>query len=214
MASEPIRPNDIRRSDVERTYRAYAPIYDAVFGVALDPGRTALIRAVAALAPARLLEVGVGTGLTLKRYPSSSSITGIDVSAEMLRVAARRVNGALSGRVVLREMDAEAMEFDDDAFDCVTLPFVLSVTPDPDRLVAEVRRVCRPGGDILIVNHFSGVRLARPIERALGPLAARIGFRSEFSFERYIASYDWTVLSSKSANLFGLSKLVHVRNDK
>ena len=84
---------------------------------------------------------------------------------------------------------------------------------DPDRLIAEVRRVCRRGGDILIVNHFSGVRLARPIERALRPLAAKIGFRPEFSFERYVAAQDWTVLSSKSTNLFGLSKLVHVRND-
>ena len=213
MASEPASRDGILRTDVERTYRAYAPVYDAIFGLSLAPGRAALMRAVSELAPARILEVGVGTGLTLGRYPAASFVTGIDVSEAMLRVAAARVNGAHSGRIALRCMDAEAMEFADGSFDCVTLPYVLSVTPDPDRLVAEVRRVCRCGGDILIVNHFSGARLARPIERALRPLAARIGFRPEFSFDRYVAAQDWTVLSSKSTNLFGLSKLVHVRND-
>jgi len=213
MAAEPISSDQIRRKDVERTYGAYAPVYDAVFGLTLAQGRAAMLRAVTELQPARILEVGVGTGLTLRRYPRGSSITGIDVSAAMLRVAAGRVNGALSGRVVLHEMDAEAMEFADESFDCVTVPYVLSVTPDPDRLIAEVRRVCRRGGDILIVNHFSGARLVRPLERALRPLAARIGFRPEFSFERYVASHDWNIVSSRSTNLFGLAKLVHVRNE-
>jgi phosphatidylethanolamine/phosphatidyl-N-methylethanolamine N-methyltransferase len=213
MASEPAPRDDILRTDVERAYRAYAPVYDAVFGLSLAPGRAALMRAVAALAPARILEVGVGTGLTLGRYPAASFVTGIDVSEEMLRVAAARVNGAHSGRIALRRMDAEAMDFADASFDCVTLPYVLSVTPDPDRLIAEVRRVCRRGGDILIVNHFSGGRFWRPVEHVLRPLAAKIGFRSEFSFERYITAQDWTVLSSKSTNLFALSRLIHIRND-
>jgi phosphatidylethanolamine/phosphatidyl-N-methylethanolamine N-methyltransferase len=213
MASEPAPRDGILRTDVERAYRAYAPVYDAVFGLSLAPGRAALMRAVAALAPARILEVGVGTGLTLGRYPAASFVTGIDVSEEMLRVAAARVNGAHSGRIALRRMDAEAMDFADASFDCVTLPYVLSVTPDPDRLIAEVRRVCRRGGDILIVNHFSGGRFWRPVEHVLRPLAAKIGFRSEFSFERYIAAQDWTVLSSKSTNLFALSRLIHIRND-
>ncbi len=209
---EPGPREGIHRADVERTYRTYAPVYDVLFGPTLDAGRSAMARAVSELRPARILEVGVGTGLTLHRYPTQSTITGIDVSADMLRVAAGRVNGAHSHRIALHEMDAEAMDFADDAFDCVTLPYVLSVTPHPGRLIAEVRRVCRKGGDILILNHFSGGRFWRPLERALRPLAARIGFRSEFSFEHHVAAHDWTVLSAKSANLLALSKLVHVRN--
>ena len=161
-----------------------------------------------------VLDLGAGTGrLAVMLAPRAKSMRAFDVSEEMLRVAAARVNGAHSGRIALRRMDAEAMDFADASFDCVTLPYVLSVTPDPDRLIAEVRRVCRRGGDILIVNHFSGGRFWRPVEHVLRPLAAKIGFRSEFSFERYIAAQDWTVLSSRSTNLFALSRLVHVRND-
>lgn len=203
----------VSRAQVERSYRRYAPLYDLVFGAVLSPGRMAMAQLVARLAPERILEVGVGTGLTLGRYPAQARITGIDVSRDMLAAAQRKVSGKDAGRIDLRVMDAEAMEFADGAFDCVTLPYVLSVTPNPDRLVAEVRRVCRKGGHIVIVNHFSGQPPWRSLEVLLRPLAGWLGFRSEFSLEHHVTRHGWKVLSVEPANLLALSRLIHIRNE-
>lgn len=202
----------ITRAQVESSYRRYAPVYDLLFGASLGPGRAAMTRLVSRLAPKHVLEVGVGTGLTLGQYPAASRITGVDVSLEMLATARRRVRTQDAGRIELRAMDAEAMDFADASFDCVTLPYVLSVTPNPDRLVAEVRRVCQPGGHIVIVNHFSGQRQWRPVEALLRPLAAWLGFRTQFSLEQHVLNQPWEVLSVEPVNLLSLSRLIHVRN--
>ena len=214
-AQAPAEPavTPVSRAQVERSYRRYAPMYDFLFGAALGPGRIAMAQLVARLAPGRILEVGVGTGLTLGRYPAQSRVTGIDVSADMLAAAQRKLGGADAGRIDLRVMDAEAMDFADGAFDCVTLPYVLSVTPHPDRLVAEVRRVCRKGGHIVVVNHFSGQPPWRSLEFLARPLAGWLGFRSEFSLEHHVMRHGWTVLSVEPTNLLALSRLVHIRNE-
>jgi phosphatidylethanolamine/phosphatidyl-N-methylethanolamine N-methyltransferase len=104
------------------------------------------------------------------------------------------------------------MDFPDASFDCVAIPYVLSVTPHPERLVAEIRRVCRRDGTILILNHFSGSRFWWFLERAVRPLANRIGFRSDFCFDDQILKYDWQVQSVKRVNFLGLSRLVVIRN--
>jgi len=200
------------RGQVERSYRRYAPVYDLIFGVALGPGRSAMTQLVRGLAPERILEVGVGTGLTLAQYPAHSHVTGIDVSVDMLDIAHRRVAPGDADRMVLRAMDAEAMDFADASFDCVTLPYVLSVTPHPDRLVDEVRRVCRPGGHIVIVNHFSGQASWRWLESLARPLSGWLGFRSEFSFEQHVARHGWKVLSVTPTNILSLSRLIHLSN--
>jgi phosphatidylethanolamine/phosphatidyl-N-methylethanolamine N-methyltransferase len=202
----------LSRTQVERSYRRYAPVYDLLFGASLGPGRVAMTRLVQTLAPEHILEVGVGTGLTLSKYPAGSRITGVDVSPEMLAEARQRVRSEDANRIDLHTMDAEAMDFADGAFDCVTLPYVLSVTPNPDRLVREIRRVCRPNGHILIVNHFSGQAPWRLLESLARPLSSWLGFRSEFSLERHVLSHDWKVLSVTPTNLFALSRLIHIRN--
>ncbi len=202
----------ISQSHVIRAYRNYAPVYDVLYGYVLDRGRLAMTQAVAALNPGALLEVGVGTGLTLARYPADSKVVGIDLSEEMLEVARVR-RKRLNGRDVhLEVMDAEAMSFDDASFDVVTIPYVLSVTPNPEKLVAEARRVCRKGGTIFILNHFSGSRFWWPLERAVRPVADKIGFRSDFSYGDQILRYDWEVRSVKSVNLMGLSRLIEIGN--
>jgi phosphatidylethanolamine/phosphatidyl-N-methylethanolamine N-methyltransferase len=202
----------ISQSHVIRAYRNYAPVYDVLYGYVLDRGRLAMTQAVAALRPGALLEVGVGTGLTLARYPAESKVVGIDLSEEMLEVARVR-RKRLNGRDVhLEVMDAEALSFEDASFDVVTIPYVLSVTPNPEKLVAEARRVCRKGGTIFILNHFSGSRFWWPLERAVRPVADRIGFRSDFSYGDHILRYDWDIQSVRPVNLFGLSRLIEVRN--
>ncbi|MEW6707292.1 MAG: methyltransferase domain-containing protein [Pseudomonadota bacterium] len=200
--------------DVVHTYDRYAPLYDSVFGRVLEPGRRAMAQAAAAMNPTHVLEVGVGTGLTLGRYPATAHVVGIDLSPLMLERARWRA-AQLPGRdISLFQMNAERMEFADDSFDCVTVPYVLSVTPNPARLVHEARRVCRPEGAILILNHFSGSRFWWLMERAVRSMADRVGFRSDFSFEQHILAHDWRVESVRPVNLFRLSKLVVLRNTK
>ena len=186
------------------------PLFTIAYGYVLDRGRRALSQAVTALRPGTVLEIGVGTGLTLRRYPLESKIVGIDISQEMLaRSRKRQLKG---GNVRLEIMDAEAMNFADASFDCVTIPYVLSVTPNPERLIAEARRVCRKGGTIFILNHFNGSRFWWLLERAVQPVADWIGFRSNFAFAEHILKHDWEVRSVKAVNLFGLSQLIEVRN--
>ena len=208
------RSSELTVLGVVRTYGFFAPLYDWVFGRVLEPGRKAMTAAAAALRPASVLEVGVGTGLTMAGYPPEARLFGIDVSADMLRRAQRRAAAMPEREITLCEMDAERMDFPDDSFDCVTVPYVLSVTPHPARLVQEIRRVCKPDGTILIVNHFSGSRFWWLMERAASAVGDRIGFRSEFSYEEHILGHDWQLESCRSVNLFGLSKLVVLRNGK
>lgn len=197
---------------VVRTYDRFAPLYDALFGAVLEPGRRAMTCAARALAPATLLEVGVGTGLTLAGYPPTTHVSGIDLSPDMLARAHWRQDRLSDRHISLHLMDAERMQFADASFDCVTVPYVLSVTPTPARLVREIRRVCKPDGRILVVNHFSGSRFWWLMERAVRSLADRVGFNSEFSFEEHILGHDWAVESVQPVNLFGLSRLVVLRN--
>ncbi len=203
------------RSQVVRVYQRYAPVYDRVFGAVLEPGRRALAQTASGLcngSKLSLLEVGVGTGLTLSLYPPSFEITGVDVSPGMLARARERAQRLPQRDIRLELMDGESLTFPDDRFDCVTLPYVLSVTPDPARLVAEARRVCRPGGAIIVLNHFTGNPLWWLLERLVGPLSDQVGFRSDFDLTEQILRHDWRVTAVREVNLLGLSKLVTIRN--
>lgn len=197
---------------VIRTYRYYAPVYDRLFGAVLEPGRRALAQAVGALRPERVLEVGVGTGLTLRHYPGATALTGIDISEAMIEIARRRAARLPGHRIELLTMNAEAMAFPDQSFDCVTLPYVLSVTPDPPRLCAEIRRVCRRGGTIFVLNHFSGNPAWWVLEQLLRIAGNQAGFRAEFSYDEQILGRGWQVRSVRDVNLWGLSKLVEIRD--
>ena len=173
---------------MKAAYRRYASIYDTVFGAVLHPGRKAVIEALECRPGERVLEVGVGTGLSLPLYPAHAHIVGVDLSHEMLEKARQRV-ARLGLRNVesLQEMDAEAMSFPDASFDKVVAMYVVSVVERPKKLMAELERVCRPGGEIFIVNH---ARSENPIlggvEKALAPLSNLIGFRPDFEMRELI----------------------------
>lgn len=203
---------EITDANVQATYRRYAPMYDLLFGRVLAAGRARLGELVTSLGCTQILEVGVGTGLTLPHYPATAAVTGVDISSEMLAMAAHKVPALKLQQVTLVCLNAETLPFPDASFDCVTLPYVLSVTPHPTRLVSEVRRVCKPGGDVLVLNHFSGGGFWGWFEPLARPLAARIGFSSDFSYNDHIAAHGWTVMSVRNVNLLNLSKLVHIRN--
>lgn len=203
-------------ADVLLAYHRYAPIYDWLWGAVLEPGRRELARVAASHCGdnGSLLEVGVGTGLMLPLYPGKFPITGVDITEEMLARAQERSRG-LSGRSIdLRLMDGEKLAFPDGSFDCVVLAYVLSVTPEPRRLLQEVRRVCRKGGVILLLNHFSGSAVWWLLERIARPFSAQIGFRADFSFEEHVLrNADLKIEEIRKVNVLDLSRLVTIRND-
>ena len=202
----------ISEAGVARAYKRLAPVYDVLFGQVLEPGRRRMAQVVRSLQPASLLEVGVGTGLALGHYPPTSKIVGIDLSHEMLERARERARALPDHQITVEYMNAERTSFADGTFDCVTLPYVLSVTPRPAELVREIRRICKPGGTIVVLNHFSGSRFWWLMERAFRAAAEHIGFRSDFRYEEQILAHDWQVVSVEPVNLLGLSKLVVLKN--
>jgi phosphatidylethanolamine/phosphatidyl-N-methylethanolamine N-methyltransferase len=199
---------------VVTAYRRYAPVYDWVFGGVLEGGRREMAAMIRQTPPQRLLEVGVGTGLALHQYPRSASIVGIDISEPMLERARERVRELNLGPIELLCADAERLPFGDSSFDCVTLPYVLSVTPNPQVLIDELRRVCTPDGTIYIVNHFSDTQGWGALEALAKPLSRWIGFDSKLDMASTIHAQDWQVLDQRRVNLMGLSKLVVLRNAK
>jgi len=199
---------------VRAAYRRWASIYDTVFGGVSSFGRRRAAAAANRLPGHQVLEVGVGTGLALPIYAPGKRITGIDLSSEMLTLARKRVvDEDLSNVDALLEMDAEATDFEDGAFDVAVAMFVASVVPNPRRLLAEMRRVVRPGGHILFVNHFAATKGPRWwIERAMGPASRALGWHPDFATEALFPPEDLSRLTSESVPPFGIFTLVHVQN--
>src|SRR5687767_10237962 len=196
---------------VKAAYRRYAGIYDALFGPVLQPGRKAVLEALKLRPGDRVLEVGVGTGLSLPLYPASVRVTGIDLSREMLDKARARVARRKLAQVeALLEMDAEQMSFADASFDKVVAMYVVSVVERPARLLEELHRVCKPDGEIFLVNH---VRSDNPIigavEKGLARFSDKLGFHPDFELRELLdPSHEIAELSR--INFFW--KVMRVRN--
>lgn len=177
---------------VKAAYGRYARIYDTVFGPVLQPGRKAVIEALRLRPGERVLEVGVGTGLSLPLYPDDVRVTGIDVSRDMLAKArARSAKRGLENVEALLEMDAEAMGFPDASFDKVVAMYVVSVVEDPVRLLEELHRVCKPGGEIFLVNHVhSDNPILGAFEKGLARFSDKLGFRPDFELRDMLNGSD------------------------
>jgi phosphatidylethanolamine/phosphatidyl-N-methylethanolamine N-methyltransferase len=176
-------PTDLDQDKVERAYDRWAPIYDLVFGAVFSKGRTAAI-ASANRHGGRVLEVGVGTGISLPQYSSKVSIYGIDISAAMLREAQKRVNKLRLKNVEgLAVMDAANTEFPDATFDVVMVQYVLSAVSNPEATLDEFARILKPGGEIVLLSRVSAeAGLRRWIEQGVAPLARRLGWRTDFAW--------------------------------
>src|SRR3979490_3022465 len=186
---------------VARVYENLAWFYDFTFGPALHPGRVNAIRRMGIKPGDRVLEVGVGTGINAALYPTDCSVTGIDLSSSMLEKARERVARKGVRNVRLLEMDAANLKFADDTFDIVYAPYVISVVPDPVAVTREMCRVCRPGGRIVILNHFrSKNRLGAWIERVISPLTVHIGFKSDLDLPAFLAQADLKPVSIEKVN--------------
>src|SRR5438876_6729017 len=165
---------------VAGVYEKLASVYDLTFGPALHPGRVDAIQRMAIKPGDRVLEVGVGTGINAPLYPTDCAVTGIDLSSSMLEKARDRIARKGVRNVRLLQMDAANLKFADDTFDIVYAPYVISVVPDPVAVAREMRRVCRPGGRIVILNHFrSSNRVGAWMERIIAPGVKYLGFKSD-----------------------------------
>ncbi len=169
---------------VKNSYARWAPVYDATFGKITHAGRRAAVAYINARG-GEVLEVGVGTGLSLETYNSALRVTGMDYSEDMLRKARARVSKlGLDHVAELRQMDARSLEFPDASFDTVAAMHVLSVVPEPERVMAEIARVLRPGGQVVITNHFRHERgVWAGLARAAAPLERVLGWHSDFEID-------------------------------
>lgn len=187
MKLDGTRELDFDRESVEQAYDRWAPIYDLVFGGVFSKGRDAAIQATNKLG-GRVLEVGVGTGISLPLYAPHVRIFGTDISEAMLAKAKQRVvEGKLKNIEGLAVMDAEKLEFPDNSFDVVMAQYVVTAVPNPEAALDEFARVVRPGGELIILTRVSADEgMRRVIERTLQPVVTRLGFRTaDFSWSRY-----------------------------
>jgi phosphatidylethanolamine/phosphatidyl-N-methylethanolamine N-methyltransferase len=177
---------ELDRDQVAEAYGRWAPIYDLVFGPVFKQGRRAAVVAAERIG-GRILEVGVGTGLSLTDYAKANRITGIDISAGMLEKAQKRVE-ALKLRHVdeLAVMDAENLSYPDGSFDVVVAQYVVTAIPDPEKAMDEFVRVVRPGGEIILTSRIGAeTGLRGTLEKWLMPLTSPLGWRTEFPWARY-----------------------------
>src|SRR6201986_4011338 len=178
---------DIDRAGVAKAYGRWAPVYDLVFGKVFDQGRQSTITVDDRIG-GRVLDVGVGTGLSLSDYSSTTKLCGVDISEPMLRKAQQRVRAlGLANVETLAVMDAKNLAFPDSFFDAVVAQYVITAVPDPERTLDDFIRVLKPGGELILVKHIgaeSGPR--RMFELAFAPLARRLGWRPEFPWARLV----------------------------
>jgi phosphatidylethanolamine/phosphatidyl-N-methylethanolamine N-methyltransferase len=196
---------------VERSYARWAPVYDRTFGAVTNVGRR---RATAILSElgGEVLEVGVGTGLALRHYGPRVSVTGVDYSEEMLAKARAKVaEEGLRNVASLRRMDARELDFPDASFDHVAAMHVISVVPEPERVMAEMARVVRPGGTVLIVNHFKRERGALAVaERFAAPLADLLGWHSDFDRARVLGEARLRLVEERVLPPLGMMTLLRL----
>ena len=165
---------------INRAYAVLSPVYDFLFDKIFYPGRVAAIDLLEIQPGNRVLEVGVGTGLNLPLYSRDCNVTGIDISKEMLRKAEERVLTLGMANTKLMVMDGSRLAFPDDSFDRVIATYVISAVPDPVKTLLEMRRVCKPSGHLVILNHFKSENpVIGMFEKLLAPVCTKIGFNTE-----------------------------------
>jgi phosphatidylethanolamine/phosphatidyl-N-methylethanolamine N-methyltransferase len=203
----------LETSFVEGVYEKMASVYDLFFGLPLHHGRAKAIRRMTIKPDDQILEVGVGTGISLPLYPRQCSVTAIDLSEGMLERARTRVMQYSLRNVRLIQMDATRLNFPDDSFDIVYAPYFINCVPDPLAVTREMRRVCKPGGRLVFLNHFlSENAIGSKLERAIAPLTLHLGFKSDFDLPAFLAQSGLRAASIEKVNVPRIWSLVICHN--
>ena len=196
---------------VEKVYQGIAAAYDYTYGPTLHPGRIEAMEKMALRAGTHVLEVGVGTGINLALYPRNCRITGIDLSSKMLAKAQGRIDEKGLHHCELAEMDATQLKYPDNSFDVVYAPYVISVVPEPVKVAREMYRVCRPGGRVVILNHFKSANpIMSKIETAISPMTVHIGFTADLDLPAFLKQADLTPVSIEKVNVPKIWTLITV----
>jgi phosphatidylethanolamine/phosphatidyl-N-methylethanolamine N-methyltransferase len=215
MGGNAVETYTFDRNVVEKAYAGWAPIYDVVFGAVFAPGRAAAVRAAEAVG-GRVLDVGVGTGLSLDQYSRRNRVIGIDLSEPMLRRAITRMQRRPLPHVeMLAVMNAERLAFADASFDVVVAQYVITAVPNPERALNEFARVVKPDGEIVLVNHLGAeTGLRRAYEHRFAPLVRHLGWRMEFPFARLAAwacGAGYRLVERREVRPFGHFSLMRFR---
>ena len=201
---------------IQRVYAVYSGFYDLVFGKIFHEPRTQAVELLGLKPGHRVLEIGVGTGLSLPIYPPYCEVTGIDLSRQMLKKGQAKEARYNLCHVKLHRMDATQMAFSANSFDAVLAAYVISTVPQPHQVIREMLRVCKPGGKIVFLNHFTnGNRLVSSIERTLSPFCKQIGFRTDLDIHSLLAGLPLrirTIQKVKPLNYWALVQCINQKN--
>ncbi len=201
--------------DIKRIYSNYSNFYDLIFKKFFVPRQEYVINQMGIQPDEKILDVGVGTGLSLPLYPTYCHVTGIDLSAQMLNKAHKKVKKHDLKNITLKQMDAMELQFEDNTFDKVLASFVISVVPDPVRVIAEMKRVCKNNCNLILINHFqSNNKIMAKIEDMVNPICRKIGWRTDVDLESLIIESNLQVDMKYKLNKFDLWKIVLATNNK
>ena len=200
---------------IEKVYSFYSGFYDLIFGRIFHDSRTEVIRLLDLKPEDRVLEVGVGTGLSLPFYPPHCHVVGIDLTGRMLEKGLEKVHKRGLQHIDLLQMDAAHMALADDSFDAVTAAYVMTAVPFPHQVLSEMCRVCRPGGKIILLNHFSNDNpFVFRLEKSISPWCARIGFRTDLALEDLLQGSSLVIRQRFRANPFRFWQIIECINRK
>ncbi len=205
----------LEKRQVQRAYELYAPVYDFIFDWIFAPGRAAAVKLLSLEPNDSVLEVGIGTGLNLPLYPPTCRLTGLDLSQEMLDKAVDRGQTLAMPNVTLKVMDATSMDFGDNEFDKALATYTISAVPDPVAVLSEMRRVVKPDGIIVLLNHFrSERRLIGRAEDIVAPVCTRLGWKSNLAMKPLLKQVGLVADSIVKVNMFNGWRLVTCVNRK
>ena len=200
---------------IKKIYAGYSAVYDALFKRFFFPRMSHAVGSMNIEPGDRVLDVGVGTGLSLPLYPRDCSVVGIDLSEAMLKRARHKIERNGYDHIEVLEMDAMDLSFPDNSFDKVFISHVVSVVPDPYKAMSEVRRVCKKGGEVVVINHFkSANKVIAAVEKVISPISEKIGWRSDLGLNDFIIGAGLTVREKYMLKKIDFWHMIFAVNEK